>query len=288
VDDAESRLKFYSHHFPIVEVDSSYYAIPSAYTAKLWAERTPDEFTFDIKAFSLFTNHPTKTAAIPRDIRQALGRALPNKPNLYYRDVPAEAREEIWRRYKEAVMPLHDNHKLGLVLLQFPKWFHPKGESLDHILACAERLNPIPCSVEFRSALWLDEKHRDSTLSFLKDNGLAFVCVDEPQGFASSVPPVVAATADVALVRFHGRNAETWEKKGITAADRFDWYYSEQEMGEWVPALERLASETREVHALMNTNNRDQGIINAQMLMRLIGEETGEEGEHYVQRKIGF
>lgn len=98
-NDAESRLRYYSQNFPIVEVDSSYYALPSPVTAKLWAERTPDDFVFDIKAFSLFTNHPTKPAALPRDIAKELGPLPATKNNFYYRDVPEEIRGELWRRF---------------------------------------------------------------------------------------------------------------------------------------------------------------------------------------------
>lgn len=277
-NDAESRLRYYAENFPIVEVDSSYYALPQRRTAELWAERTPQHFKFDVKAFSLFTNHPTRPASLPRDIAKAMGPLPEGKNNLYYRDVPQEVRNELWIRFKEALTPLHDARKLGLVLLQFPHWFYPSRESLDHILACAEKLKPMRCSVEFRSASWLNEKHRDSTLAFLRDNDLPFVCVDEPQGFKSSVPPLAAVTADIALVRFHGRNVETWEKKGLTTAERFNWYYSQAEMSDWVPKLRQMASQASEVHALMNTNYGDQGIVNARLLARLLGQlETTQE-----------
>lgn len=268
--DAESRLRFYSGQFPIVEVDSSYYALPQRRTAELWAERTPQDFKFDVKAFSLFTNHPTKATALPRDIAKALGPLPECKANFYYREVPEELRGELWDRFKAALLPLKEAGKMGLVLLQFPHWFYPSRDSQEHILTCAEKLRPLPCSVEFRSASWLSEKHRSSTLSFLRDNRLPFVCVDEPQGFKSSVPPVVAVTGDVALVRFHGRNADTWEKKGVTPSERFNWYYSEAEMREWVPRIQEMASQAREVHALMNTNHGDQGIVNARLLSRLL------------------
>ncbi|MDO8671259.1 MAG: DUF72 domain-containing protein, partial [Dehalococcoidia bacterium] len=224
--DAESRLRFYSKQFPVVEVDSSYYALPSAATASLWAERTPEDFVFHLKAFSLFTNHPTKLSALPRDIRGLLGPLPDGKTNLYYRDVPEELRAELWRRYVNALAPLRQANKMGRVLLQFPPWFYPSRESEDHILTCVDRLKPLSCSVEFRQRSWLSEKHSVDTIAFLREHNLTFVCVDEPQGFRSSVPPVVAATSDLAIVRFHGRNADTWEKKGLTTAERFNWNYS--------------------------------------------------------------
>lgn len=271
-NDAESRLRFYSQNFSVVEVDSSYYALPAQATARLWAERTPQDFIFHVKAFSLFTNHPTKPPSLPLDIAKALGNLPAGKANLYYRDVPAELRAELWRRFRSALSPLEQAIKLGRVLLQFPPWFYPSKENHEHILECADKLKGVRCSVEFRAGSWLSEKHREGTLSFLRDNDLAFVCVDEPQGFKSSVPPVMAVTSDLALVRFHGRNAETWEKRGLTPAQRFDWYYSKAELAEWVPKLERMASEAREVHALVNTNNSDQAVVNARLLLGLLGD----------------
>ena len=271
-NDAESRLRHYAQHFPLVEVDSSYYALPSERTAALWAKRTPESFTFDVKAFSLFTNHPTKPAALPRDVARAIGPIPQDKKNLYYRDVPEELRDELFRRFKGALDPLRESGKMGLVLLQFPPWFSPSNDNREHIVRTAANLDPYRCSVEFRSSSWLSEKNQEGTLSFLRENNLPFVCVDEPQGFKSSVPPVAAATSDVALIRFHGRNAETWEKKGLTPSERFNWYYSEGAMGEWVPKVADLAQGAREVHALMNTNYGDQGIVNARLLQRLLGQ----------------
>ncbi len=92
----EDRLRYYSSHFPIVEVDSSYYAIPASRVAQAGAERTPDDFTFNIKAFRLFTGHQTAPAALPKEIADAIPPA--GKKNLYYKEVPSELRDELWRR----------------------------------------------------------------------------------------------------------------------------------------------------------------------------------------------
>ena len=110
------------------------------------------------------------------------------------------------------------------------------------------RLAGMTCAVEFRNASWLNEKNAERTLGFLEDKGLAFVMVDEPQGFKSSVPPVTAVTSDLALVRFHGRNRETWEAKGITPAERFRYLYSRDELEEWAPRI-RAGGERGEGHA---------------------------------------
>ncbi|HEY8489982.1 MAG TPA: DUF72 domain-containing protein [Dehalococcoidia bacterium] len=270
----EGRLRYYARHFPIVEVDSSYYAIPAQRTAALWTERTPDGFVFDVKAFRLFTGHPTGADALPRDLRGA----LPQKQRLYYRDVPAEARDALWEQFTSALVPLASAGKLGVVLLQFPPWFRPGRESEAHLEECRARLADRRVAVEFRHAAWLAPERRQRTLAMLRDLRAAYVCVDEPQGFPSSVPPVAAVTSDVAVVRFHGRNARTWEARGLaSSAERFDYVYSDAELDEWVPRLRALAEEAREVHALMNTNYQDQGVVNARRLqLRLFGDGAAD------------
>jgi uncharacterized protein YecE (DUF72 family) len=163
------------------------------------------------------------------------------------------------------------------VLMQYPAWVFPGTQSKDLILKAKEELPEDRLAVEFRHHSWLDDKHREDTLRFLRDNNLAFVCVDEPQGFASSVPPLAVATADTAYVRFHGRNTATWEAKATSSAIRFDWYYTPEEMAEWVPKVRELQAATRTVHALMNTNRSDQGPTNARLLAGLMQIPLGQE-----------
>ncbi|MDA8218273.1 MAG: DUF72 domain-containing protein [Dehalococcoidales bacterium] len=274
---AEDRLRYYASRFPLVEVDSSYYALPNPYVSSLWAERTPADFVFDVKAFRLFTGHWAEKSAFPRDLQEELGPQPEGKRGFYYKDVPSDVADETWRRFREALAPLHDSGKLGLVLFQYPAWVRPSTSAKDQILEARERMVGHDLAIEFRHRSWVDEKHRADTLRFLRDNDLAFVCVDEPQGFASSLPPLAEATADTAYVRFHGRNAATWEARGTSSAERFDWYYKPEEMGEWVPRIRALEEQTKAVHALMNTNRGDQGPANARLLARLLQIPLPEE-----------
>jgi len=267
---AEARLQFYAGQFNLVEVDSSYYAMPAERTARLWVERTPQNFVFDVKAFRLFTMHPTPAKALPKDIREELPSEAKAKESLYQRDVPSELTDELWRRFEQALLPLDSAMKLGVVLLQFPPWFYPGNEQRDYILSCKEKLPQYRVAVEFRHNSWLTEKNRERTIDFLKENKLAFVCVDEPQGFKSSVPAVVEATSDIGIVRFHGRNTETWEKKGITTAERFNYLYSEEELREWVPKIKELASRARQLHVLFNNCYQDKGVINASQMKLML------------------
>lgn len=135
----EQRLRYYSEQFPRVEVDSSYYALPSPAVAGHWVARTSANFVFDIKAFRLFTQHWTKPAVLPKDIREALGPQ--HTPHLYFRDVPAELRTELWARFRAALIPLQQAGKLGCVLLQYPPWFVANRANLGHIQACVDQLN---------------------------------------------------------------------------------------------------------------------------------------------------
>jgi uncharacterized protein YecE (DUF72 family) len=125
-------------------------------------------------------------------------------------------------------------------------------------------------AIEFRNNLWLGERDLERTLGFLREHKLTLVCVDEPQGFRSSAPPIAAATTDQAYVRFHGRNRDTWEKKGSAAWERFNYYYSDEELQEWVPRLKALQEEAKATHVLFNTNYEDQGMANAQKLNGLL------------------
>ncbi len=271
----EERLRYYAEQFPIVEVDSTYYGLPAERNAALWVERTPPQFVFDVKSYALFTHHPAPLRSLPKDVREALPPSLQEKRNVYYRDVPPAVREELWGRFANALLPLDSAGKLGTVLFQFPPWFLPGRDGREYILEAKERLGQYAMAVEFRNNLWLSEPNQEQTLAFLSENGVPYVCVDEPQGFRNSVPPVVAATAPVALVRLHGRNAETWTKKGIGAAERFDYLYGEEELGEWAPRVRRLSEEAREVHVLFNNCHRDYAVRNARQIGEMLGAGLG-------------
>jgi uncharacterized protein YecE (DUF72 family) len=268
---AEARLRHYASQFPLVEVDSTYYFPPTERNAVLWIERTPPDFTFNIKAYSLLTNHPTKPDSLDADLRDELPQELIAKRNLYRQQLPDHVVEEVWRRFHDALMPLHSAGKLGAVLFQFPQWFVVGRGSKEYILECAARLEDFRIAVEFRHESWLSERNREETLSFLEQHNLPFVCVDMPQGFDSSVPPIAAATAkDLSMVRFHGRNTRAWAAKSETASERFRYEYKQEELLEWVPRIREVAERTRETHVLMNNCYRDYAVNNARQLGTLL------------------
>jgi uncharacterized protein YecE (DUF72 family) len=206
---AEKRLAYYARHFPLVEVDATYYAPPNEQTVQLWVERTPKDFTFNIKAFSLLTGHPTKPSALYKDLRPAT-----DKKNLYPNDLPAQAYEDLWSRFLSALDPLVDAGKLGMILFQFPPWFTIRRSNKEYMLEVASRCRPLRAAFELRHASWFDGDNQQETLDFLRRHDLPYVCVDMPQGHRSSIPPVLAATSDLAVVRFHG-HSDRWTSKDI-------------------------------------------------------------------------
>jgi uncharacterized protein YecE (DUF72 family) len=268
----EERLKFYASRFPVVEVDSSYYALPSERNAVLWVERTPPDFTFDVKAFSLMTGHPVMVRGLPKDIREALGT---KKARVPVKDIPPEAADRVWEMFRAALMPLHSAGKLGLVMFQFPQWFMPSRANRERILAARERLPDYDIAVEFRQGTWFkDAEYTKKTIDFLRSEAISFVAVDMPQGFGTSVPPIAEATSDRwAAVRFHGRREETWTKKDVHPTERFRYDYSDEELQEWVPRVRHLAEEAKETHALFNNCYRDSAVRNATTFAGMIPEE---------------
>jgi uncharacterized protein YecE (DUF72 family) len=277
-DTPEERLKYYASQFPITEVDSTYYSPPSERVAKLWAERTPADFVFDVKAFRLLTHHPTPPKSLWRDVRDALPPDLADKKNVYAEKLPAEVLDDALDRFVGALEPLRDAGKLGVLLFQFPQYFFPSSKSYAYMEWLAQRLDDagVTGAIEFRQQKWTEGDRTQRVLDFLHDHKLAYVCVDEPQGFKSSLPPVAAATADVAVVRFHGRNADTWEKKDISAAERFAYDYTEhpEELEEWVPRITALHEDDRPVHALMNNCYSDYAVNSGRLLAQLLQGTT--------------
>lgn len=267
---AEERLRFYASEFPIAEVDATYYAPPSEHTAALWVERTPERFTFDIKAFRLLTQHPTPLPSLWKDFRGKVPAELGRKKNIYVRDLPRELQAEAFDRFASALRPLHAAGKLGSILFQLPSYVYPNRGSFGYLKWAAQQLRGFQIAVEFRQGAWLDEENREETFAFLERHGMIYVCVDGPQGFRSSIPPIAANTAEIAEVRFHGRNTETWEKKGITAAQRFRYQYDAAEMEDWLPRIEQLQERTREIHLMMNNCYSDYGIDSARLLAGLL------------------
>lgn len=276
----EQRLRFYSAHFPLVEVDSSYYALPTEQMAVAWATRTPPHFTFDVKAHAWMTGQPSEPSRLPKDLKEALPAELREKRTVYPADLPAEIRDEVWARFLAALAPLRAAGKLGSILLQYPRWFLPNKESAAIIDDARERLGDVAGAVELRNHRWFASESRTKrVLDFLRDRGLAFVMVDGPPGLESSVPRVVAATSpDVAVVRMHGRRADLWERRGVPTVERYRYLYDDQQLDEWTAPIIDVAKETKRVHVLMNNCHGNYGTTNAAEIGAMMIERDDAQG----------
>jgi uncharacterized protein YecE (DUF72 family) len=277
---AGERLAYYAQHFDTVEVDSTYYHLPVESMVQRWAEQTPDDFVMHVKAFGLMTRHPVKLQALPPDLRDE----APTDERGRVERPSREFRGEVFRRFRESLEPLRSAGKLGGILFQFPSYVVYKDRSLEYLEWAHEQLAGDEMLVEFRHVSWLDDEHRADTLRFLEGLGAGLVIVDAPriEGAKNLVPTVVALTSPTAYVRFHGRNAETWNKRGGSAAERFDYLYSDEELAEWVGPLRELSQEAEQAYAFFNNNATSpdghggrmaQAAANAKALQQLLQAE---------------
>jgi uncharacterized protein YecE (DUF72 family) len=245
VSTPRARLAYYSERFDTVEVDSPYYHLPDPAVTGRWAQRTPPEFTFHVKAHASMTWHD------------------------------GEPTDQTFAEFRGSLEPLELSGKLRGVLLQYHPRFTKSPDAKAELERAHPRLEPLVPLVEFRHRSWMDPGEREDTLAFLERNGLAYVSVDAPMTQASNVVARHAeATAAVAYVRFHGRNAKTWNIRAEKSSDRFDWMYAPEELGEWVPKLERLSEAADEVYAMFN-NNRDDFAPRSAVLLRGLLDEAG-------------
>jgi uncharacterized protein YecE (DUF72 family) len=274
---AGGRLAYYAEHFDTVEVDSTYYRLPAEEMVARWATRTPDDFVMHVKAFGLMTRHPVKVQSLPPDLRDE----APTDERGRVERPSREFRGEVFRRFLEALEPLRAAAKLGGILFQFPSYVIYKDSSLDYLRWARQQVGEDRMFVEFRHVSWLDDDHRDDTLRFLEEIDAGHVIVDAPriEGAKNLVPTVVAVTGPAAYVRFHGRNAETWNKRGGSAAERFDYLYSDEELEEWTGPMQEIAGKSDQAFAFFNNNGTSpdghggrlaQAAANAKALQRLL------------------
>ncbi|AMW99724.1 DUF72 domain-containing protein [Rummeliibacillus stabekisii] len=248
---SKDKLYDYSSHFPIVEVDTSFYAIPSKHNIEKWIAETPEHFQFVVKAYQGMTGHL-------RD------------------DIPFESKEEMFSAFKEAAQTFQEAGKLALVLVQFPPWFDCKKSNVDYIRYVKQQLKDFPIAIEFRNQTWYSEKWRDNTLQFLKQEHLCHTVCDEPQAGVGSVPLVPVATADKVLLRIHGRNIYGWRNPGNSEQwrkVRFLYDYNQEELLQLKEAVEDLQQQCKEVYVLFNNNSGHHAAKNAHTLKEMLGIE---------------
>jgi uncharacterized protein YecE (DUF72 family) len=249
----EERLRYYAEHFGTVEIDSSFYRLPAEQTTAGWAERVPDDFVFHVKAFAPMSRHGIRHSVLPKSVQELLE---PDGRGRIER-MPRDVRALVVDAFKEAVEPLRAAGKLGGILMQMAPYVVFGDRSLEYLEWVRSRLEGYDVLVEFRHYSWFDDGHRAETLAFLEQQRLTNVIVDAPRSEAKNlIPTVVALTTPTAYVRLHGRNAKSWNVRGGSAADRFDYLYSVEELEEWVEPMRELSERAEQAYVLANTNAR--------------------------------
>lgn len=261
---ARDRLRFYATRFPLAEIATTYRFPPTPDLSRQWVERTPDGFTFDLRAWSLLTGAPTMPDSLWPDLQDQVRDRSRDQRRLYPGHLSPEAYEECWDRFAHAIRPLQEAGRLGVVILQYPSWFSPRPEAWAELALARHRMNDVRLAVEFRSPKWLEGDACEPTLEWLEEHGLGFVCIDGPPQGPRALPAVSAVTSDVAVVRFVGRrhvDDEPWT---------WPYRYSPDELNQWVPRLFDLASSAGEVHVLMDNSWRSDAVDNAADLAELL------------------
>jgi uncharacterized protein YecE (DUF72 family) len=233
-------LSFYSQDFKTTEINYTYYRMPAARTLAAMASKVPDDFVFTIKASKELTHE--------REIEDGLGTP------------------ENFKLFREALKPLIDEGKFGAVLAQFPNSFKPLPENRDYLAVFRDRMGDLPVVVEFRNAAWVT----DETMELLRENNLGYCCVDEPH-LKGLIPPIAVATAPVAYVRFHGRNAQKWWHHD-EAYEHYEYSYKPEELQEWVPKIEKLENTAKETFVFTNNHYRGQAVQTANQLKELLSK----------------
>lgn len=226
-------LTFYAKEFNTLEINYTYYRMPTARTLAGMARKVPDGFLFTLKT--------------PQEMTHT-----------------RDADPMLFAQFIEALKPLRDEMKFGVVLAQFPYSFHHTADNLAYLKSFRERLRDLPVVIEFRDAQWLNAK----TFAFLREQQLGFCCVDEPR-LKGLLPPTAEATAPVAYVRFHGRNAAKWWQHEQTF-ERYDYTYSKAELDEWAPKIQKLNQLAETVFVFANNHYHAQGIETARQLKLLL------------------
>lgn len=228
-------LSFYSEHFPTVEINSTYYVIPSPRTFISMSEKTPEGFEFVVKANKEIT-HVEQTDM------------------------------EIYERFTGSIQPIIQNGRLGCILAQYPWAFKKNSDNICRLKQLRDGFGDLPVTVEFRNVSWVN----DGTFQLLRENNLGYCCVDEPH-LKGMMPGITLSTTDIGYVRFHGRNAEKWWARK-QAWERYNYLYSHEELAEWIPKVRKLSSETKKTYIFFNNHYESKAAQNAVMFSMMLVE----------------
>ena len=274
---AGQRLPFYAQHFDMVELNSSFYAIPALSMCERWSKETPEGFLFDVKCHKVLSRHAAKADALPADLRGDI--ELTERENVV---LTADLEAEVARRFLEALEPLERAGKLGALLLQMTPAFAPRSADLSDLEPLLRQLrgrgkHPRKVVLELRHHDWLDERHLEQTLAFLREEGVTLASIDGPPADTKhfTIMPALDEITDgrLAYLRLHGRDTRAY-LTGKTVAERFHFDYSDAELDSVVERARHLSQSTDEVHVVFNNNSRDFAPKAAERLRQRLGQRT--------------
>jgi uncharacterized protein YecE (DUF72 family) len=278
---ARDRLAWYAERFEVVEVNSSFYAVPEENTVRRWVEQTPDDFVFDYKLHRLLSRHSAPLESLPPSLRDKARTTSRGRVVLR-----AETEQAMIAETLAAVAPLEEAHKFGAFLLQLTPAFSPKDHKLDELEPLLEGLATRTVAVELRHRGWVEDARLQDTLDFFAERGAAFVGVDAPPGDHMTImPPVDAVTnPKLAYLRAHGRNTEGY-LTGRSVAERFGWEYTDQELEEIAGRARSLADQADVVHVQFNNNRSANAPTSAREFRQKLGQDPGPPpgGEEQLQ-----
>jgi uncharacterized protein YecE (DUF72 family) len=266
---ASERLGWYAQHFELVEVNSTFYSVPDLRMVERWCAATPDGFTFDVKLHQLFSFHSTAAKLLPADLQQ---RAETDAKGRVKRTPALE--ESLIEAFLHSMAILHSAGKLGVLLLQLSPAFSPRKHKLGELEHLIEILRDYPLAIEFRNRNWVIGDQFRETVKFLEQQHAIFVNVDAPAAEHFTIIPSdlnEITNPHLAYLRLHGRNARAY-LTGKTVAARFDYDYTDDEIGEVAERSKKLARATRELHVIFNNNNLDYAPRAAARLRVALGQ----------------
>jgi uncharacterized protein YecE (DUF72 family) len=271
---AAGRLRYYASRFDTVEVESSYFTIPTLQMTCAWLKRTPQRFLFHFKAYGALTGHQIDPQLLPAELRELLSEEDRAKGELHVGE--SAVLKALALAMAAALEPLRAAGKLGFLIFQFPPWFNSTKRNRDYLLYCKELMNGLPIAVEFRHRSWLAPGHAQEIFSFLREHHITYVTCDEPQcGTQASVPFSPEATTPVAYLRLHGRNAEAWLGDSPL---RYDYRYGREELAEIAGAIRELSSRTRTTFVMFKNCHAGHAVCNAQQLRELLTHRSPPPG----------
>jgi len=261
--ESRDRLSALAERLEAVEIDSSFYALPSSRTVERWAQITPDGFSFTAKLHRALSRHAAPLKSLPRDLRDDVEEAERGRVVL-----SEDLEEALCARTLEIFEPLFAAGRLSCFLLQLTPSFNPGNNKLTELEPLVQALAPVPVAIEFRHRDWLNR--RDATVKWFRETGAAFVCVDAPVTDAPVAMPRedFVTRSDLSYLRMHGRDAERY-LRGRSAADRFEYGYSEAELKELAARARGLAKEAERVDCVFS--NGSYAFESALALRELLG-----------------